>query len=229
MKTLVFIASALFAILADARALPGSVTMRYTLSQGGTTLGNGTENYRSDGKNYSIVSEAQGEGIYRLLFGNIKRVSRGIVEGDGLKPNLFEDVRNDKTYAKAGFDWDAMQLRLEYKDRKKTVALAPDAQDQLSFAYSFAFDEQLPSELDVQLTNGKRLSSYHYINLGRETLTTPLGRIETIHLKREAEPGKSGSEFWLSPAHRNLPVKVVIIDDDDGSRFEQIVTAIEFE
>lgn len=216
------------AAAAPAYALPGNVSMTYSLRQDDTALGAGVETWRSDGKSYSIESVATGEGIYRLLFGNIKRSSRGAITSDGLKPNVFEDVRNDKTYATALFDWSGMTLSLSYKDRNKTLPLTPDAQDHLSFAYSFAFDEKLPASLDVHLTNGKRLSLYRYENLGRETLKTPMGALETVHLKRKAEPGKSVSEIWLSVAHHHLPVKVVITDDDDGSRFEQSVTAIAF-
>jgi hypothetical protein len=225
-KVLVFAALAVTSL--QARNLPSDVSMTYTLSRGDTMLGTGVETYRSDGKNYSIESVARGDGIYRLVFGSMKRESRGTVTADGLKPSAFEDVRNEKTYASARFDWNAMTLALRYRDGKKTVPLTEDAQDHLSFAYGFAFEDKLPGKLDVHLTNGKRLSLYHYINLGRETLTTPLGTLETIHLKRKAEPGKSVSEIWLSPAHHNLPVRVVITDDDDGSRFEQSVTSIDF-
>jgi hypothetical protein len=213
---------------AHAKPLPGNVNMTYSLSQGDSQLGTGVETWRSDGKNYSITSEAQGQGIYRLLFGSIKRESRGTVSAGGLKPNAFADVRNAKTYASARFDWENMKLALSYRDRNKTVALTEDSKDHLSFAYSFAFEDKLPAELNVHLTNGKKLSLYHYVNLGRETITTPMGSLETVHLRRKAEPGKSVSEIWLSPAHHNLPVKVVITDDDDGSRFEQSVTSIDF-
>jgi hypothetical protein len=202
--------------------------MTYDLSRGDAMLGTGVETYVSDGKTYSITSEAKGKGVYGLLFGSIKRESRGAVTSQGLKPTTFADVRNDKTYASAQFDWNKMALALRYRNKNKTVPLVAGAHDQLSFAYSFAFEQKLPGQLDVRVTNGKRLSLYRYENLGRETITTPLGTLETVHLKRDTEPGKSGSEIWLSPAHRNLPVKVVIIDDDDGSRFEQTVTSIEF-
>ena len=228
MKATLFAALMFALAIALAKPLPGSITMTYDLSRGDAMLGTGVETYVSDGKSYSITSEAKGKGVYGLLFSNVKRESRGAVTSQGLKPNAFDDVRNDKTYASARFDWTNMTLVLRYRDRKRTVPLLEDAQDQLSFAYSFAFEEKLPDKLDVHLTNGKRLSLYRYENLGRETITTPLGALETVHLRRKAEPGKSVSEFWLSPAHRNLPVKVMITDEDDGSRFEQSVTSIKF-
>lgn len=223
-----FLAAALAFSSAHAKPLPDNVSLTFNLSRGDTQLGTGVETWRSDGKSYSITSEAKGEGIYRLLFGGIKRESRGTISADGLKPQAFADVRNDRTYASARFDWDNMRLALSYRDRNKTVALTENAKDHLSFAYSFAFEENFPKELNVHLTNGKKLSLYHYVNLGRETVPTPMGALETVHLKRKVEPGKSVSEIWLSPAHHNLPVKVVIIDDDDGSRFEQSVTSIDY-
>lgn len=211
-----------------ATSLPATVRMNYTLSNGETTLGTGIETFKSDGKTYSISSDAEGEGIYRLLFGTIQRKSQGTITSDGLQPVTFEDIRNGKSYAQARFNWDNRLLSLAYKGKKKTVELANGAKDHLSFAYSFAFDKEIGATIDANLTNGKKLSLYQYENLGREKITTPLGEIETIHLKRRAEPGKSVSEIWLSPAHYNLPVKVAITDDDDGSRFEQSVTSISF-
>ncbi len=84
-KASLLLAALAFAVVsAQAKPLSGTVSTTYTLTRGGSTLGTGTETYRSDGKNYSITSEAQGEGIYRLLFGNFKRVSRGNVTGEGL-------------------------------------------------------------------------------------------------------------------------------------------------
>jgi hypothetical protein len=228
-RWIALVLAAAFALVpAFARNVPATVSMSYTLSNGETMLGTGVETFKSDGKNYSISSEAEGEGIYRLLFGSVKRISQGTITADGLKPDSFDDVRNGKSYAQARFDWRSGKLALAYKGKQKTVPLANGAQDQLSFAYSFAFDDTIAPTVDAHLTNGKKLSLYHYENLGKETIETPLGRLETVHLRRKAEPGKSVSEIWLSPAHHNLPVKVAITDDDDGSRFEQSVTSIDF-
>ena len=226
------IVAALIAALALSPALatnlPAMVRMNYTLSNGETMVGTGVETFQSDGKTYSILSDAEGEGVYRLLLGTIQRKSQGTITNDGLQPATFDDIRNGKSYAQARFDWSNKQLSLAYKGKKKTVELANGAQDHLSFAYSFAFDKELGTNIDAHLTNGKKLSLYQYENLGREKISTPLGELEAVHLKRKAEPGKSVSEIWLSPAHHNLPVKVAITDDDDGSRFEQSVTSISF-
>ena len=61
---------------------------------------------------------------------------------------------------------------------------------------------------------------------GAFRIETALGRIATVHLVKRREPGDSGAEVWLSPAHAHLPVKMLVIESD-GARYEQAITRLD--
>jgi hypothetical protein len=43
---------------------------------------------------------------------------------------------------------------------------------------------------------------------------------------KQHRPDESGTEIWLAPQHRYLPIKMLILEED-GSRYEQVVTKLE--
>ena len=46
------------------------------------------------------------------------------------------------------------------------------------------------------------------------------------HLVKQREQGDAQTEIWLAPEFHNLPVKVLIVEDD-GVRYEQVVTRLD--
>ncbi len=77
------------------------------------------------------------------------------------------------------------------------------------------------------MTNGKKIEHYRYELAGRETLATPLGNIDTLHLVKQRDPGENGIEVWLAADRHLFPVKLLILEND-GSKFEQVITRLEF-
>jgi hypothetical protein len=76
------------------------------------------------------------------------------------------------------------------------------------------------------MTNGRKIENYRYDLAGTETLDTPLGKLKTLHLVKHRDPGENATEVWLA-ADRNLfPVKLLIVEND-GSKFEQVITRLD--
>jgi hypothetical protein len=75
-------------------------------------------------------------------------------------------------------------------------------------------------------SNGKKIENYHYLLSGQESLDTPLGKLKTLHLVKQREGNDNGVEIWLSAEHNMFPVKLLIVEND-GSKFEQLITRIE--
>jgi hypothetical protein len=100
-------------------------------------------------------------------------------------------------------------------------------QDRLSVMYQFMF---LTSEkvrvLEFPMTNGKKIENYRYELAGTEELETPAGKIKTLHLAKHRDPGENGTEVWLAADRHLFPVKLLILEND-GSKFEQIITRLD--
>jgi hypothetical protein len=93
--------------------------------------------------------------------------------------------------------------------------------------YQFMFyDYAGRQHIEFPMTNGRKLDLYRYTVTPDVEIDTPLGRMSTLHLVKQREPGDSETEIWLAPEHRYLPVKMVIVEDD-GVRYEQLVSRLE--
>jgi hypothetical protein len=61
----------------------------------------------------------------------------------------------------------------------------------------------------VHETDGRRLEPVRY-TVGKETLDTPMGKLETVVLTKQLEKeGDRDKKIWLAIDHHMLPVRVV--------------------
>ena len=130
----------------------------------------------------------------------------------------------------ADFDWPGAKLTLIHDGLTHALALPPGAQDRLSIMYQLMFAVRAVNPkapvMDFAMTNGRKLERYRYTARTDVTIDTPFKRLNTIHLVKQREADDSGTEIWIAPAYGNLPVKVLIIEDD-GVRYEQVATRVE--
>ena len=225
--------AALTAVSVAARgAPPEAIKASYDVFKGGLRIGVAEESFEKSGARYSIISETTPSGVLALLMRTrVKLQSSGVITSAGLQPEQFDYVRLDDASrnVSATFDWRAGQLRMAFEGRKETAPLPQGTQDRLSLMYQFMF---LPLDklklIPVQMTNGRKIESYRY-RVGDEVpLETPLGRIKTLHLVKQREADdKNQIEVWLATERNFVPVKLLIVESD-GSRFEQVVTRLEF-
>ena len=224
--------AALLAVAAHAAAAPPSnVKAIYDVYKDGLHVATASESFeRSDGK-YQVVSEQTPAGLLAMFVRTrIKVVSSGSVTAAGLRPEHFDYGRLDDASKNVSdrFDWGAGLLHMTFDGRTETAPLTAGAQDRLSVMYQFMF---LPVErlrdLAFQMTsNGKKIENYRYQLAGQMPLDTPLGRLNTLHLVKQREGSENGVEIWLSADHNLFPVKLLIVEND-GSKFEQLITRLE--
>jgi hypothetical protein len=75
---------------------------------------------------------------------------------------------------------------------------------------------QTGRSIELPLALPRSLQIWTYDVLGAETLTTPAGVVDTVHVKprREAKPGGDlTAEFWVAPSLQYLPVRILIRQD----------------
>ncbi len=181
------------------------------------------ENHR-----YTITSITQAKGLVSLFFGNLTQKSEGTVTDNGLKPDFYayqygNDAKKSQT---ANFAWDQNILHMHTAKGDTTAALVPGTQDFLSFMYQFMFTAPLDN-MQITMTNGRRLRTYSYNFEGEETLSTKLGVLNTVHLLKSSGDEEK-TEIWLATDYQYLPVKIRKTEKD-GSVIEQTVISLKTE
>jgi hypothetical protein len=216
---------------AAAPPVPLSVSASYNVLRNGGHVAVMHETFEASGSDYRIVSETRAVGLLALFAPNPLRVtSSGRLTGTGLTPYYYEYKRgeDDPRRIRAEFDWEGAQLKVTRSGRNETLPLPPGAQDQLSIMYQFMYlAPDRPQVLQLSRTNGRRLEQHRYTVRTGVEIETALGPMTTVHLVRQHQPEESDVEIWLAPQHHFLPVRMRVVEDD-GSRFEQAITKVEF-
>jgi hypothetical protein len=215
---------------AIAAAPPIAVKAAYTVSKDGLHIANVDEVFEKKGDQYRIESDSNPAGLLAMFVRTkVKVQSTGSVTTSGLQPDKLDYGRLDDASknVSAAFDWRVRELHLTYDGRNETLPLVPGMQDRLSVMYQFMFlTPEKVRRLEFPMTNGKKIENYRYELAGKETLDTPLGKLSTLHLVKHREPGENGTEVWLAADRHLLPVKLLIVEND-GSRYEQVITRLE--
>jgi hypothetical protein len=211
-------------------APPAVLKAVYEVHKDGLHIATVNETFEQRGTGYTIVSESNPAGLLALFVRTrIKVSSTGSVTPGGLRPDQLDYGRLDDASknVSARFDWKAEQLHMSFDGRNETIALPRDTQDRVSLMYQFMFvpAEKLAS-LAFHMTNGRKIEAYRYQLAGNEAVVTPLGKLNTLHLVKQRDPGDNAVEVWLAPDHHHLPVKVLIVEND-GSKYEQLITRLD--
>jgi len=206
--------------------VPPRVEIKYRMSIAGIVVGEGHDVLQHDGKTYSVVSESRTIGIaaiYRLL---VRREAKGDVTAKGLRPLSFVETRNGRFTRSARFDWAAGFAELIDGEKKQTVRLPPNTWDAASLPWTFAFWRPNGKSVQIYMTDGRRLTEYKYAVLGYEKLATPLGELDTVHVKKIQENGdRRGLDAWLATDRLFLLARVRGTEKD-GTVFDSIVQSV---
>ena len=219
----------LFSIAAD---LPARIDISYSMKASGLSaeVNDTLEIKRVNGvRNYAITSEARATGLLALLQrGHIVRTSQGVITDAGLQPLRFSDQRDNKPYAVAIFDWAKKLLTLQHEGNETQKPLSANSQDRVSLLYTFIFFPPTGKTVELYETDGRGLSLFRYAVAGKETLDTPMGKLETVVLvKQQEKDDLRGRKLWFATAHHMLPVRT-LATEKDGSMLDQMVTKISY-
>jgi hypothetical protein len=149
-------------------------------------------------------------------------ISEGEIGEQGLVPQRYEQVTtqvfgNPKREA---IQFDEQTVRLA---NGNTVARPPGVQDtasqfvQLTYLFTTQAGLLTPGRtLEMPLALPRSLEPWTYDIIGRETLHTNFGAVETLHVKprREPRPGVVMTvELWIAPSLQNLPIRSLVRAD----------------
>ena len=221
---------ALAASSALANAAPSQIETVYDLYRNGLKLGQVIDRMTVDKQRYTLTSESRVSGALRILWsGTVRLESTGDISPAGLRPIRFTSRRSDKPRndALATFDWNSRSVSFSYRgETRSETGLTAGAQDQLSQVYQFAYMKSLPDKLAFQLVNGRETLDYRYLARPGESFDTPLGKLATRHYERVGQrANEKRVDVWIAPAKYNLPVRVIVVDDEGVTMEQQLVSA----
>jgi Protein of unknown function (DUF3108) len=180
----------------------------------------------ADGR-YTIQASTRTTGLASLFKSySLNQTSNGTASAQGLRPGSFTEEKNDSGNVEtltASFDWDE---HLAHFSHGGDSPLSENTQDALSILYQLS---QLPLRGEffrISIGNGKKLENYLLEIVSGETISTALGDLATVHLRKKREPGESGVEIWLGMEYRLLPVKMQYLEPDGTVAATIIITDI---
>lgn len=209
---------------------PSHVEIEYRILRKGGVAGVERHSYQAgeDGR-YILTSIAEPKGLLALALSDLTQKSEGAVTEQGLKPATFiyRYGKNPDKAQRATFNWETGKLLMETGSRRQEVPLTDGVQDLMSFMYQFMFVPPL-QEMQLAITNGKRLKTYAYGFDGEETLQTPFGEVRCLHIGRTGDDGEEKTDLWLAADYHYLPVKISKTEKD-GTVLERIATRLQVE
>jgi hypothetical protein len=209
--------------------LPKHAQLTFYVYQGLKHFQIGIINHQLDisSNEYTLKAVARTVGLARIFKDYlVTQTSRGKVGKQGLQPDTFEEEKindDDKQNIKATFDWASQKLRFSQGGE---TALPAGTQDILGIFYQLS---QLPMDggvIPLAVSNGKKLEKYELEIGPEEEITTPMGQLRALHLRKRYAKGESGLEIWLGLDYRLFPVKYLLIKPSGEAAGEIVVSDI---
>jgi hypothetical protein len=204
---------------------PPSIEVAYELQRNGSAIADVVERLKYAQGSYELVETWKGRGFYALL-GSARRVSRGRIIDNVLRPSEFFDQRSGRATARAWFDWKTSTLTMQYKGKPKSEPLHADGQDRLSFLLALSLLPGHAKLASYHIADGKGISHHRYAVRGNERIQTPAGAFDTVRVERiRKADDRDSAELWLAVSLGYIPIRLLDVEED-GTRYEQLATRI---
>jgi hypothetical protein len=202
---------------------PPSTRLAYSLTgyYRGPVEGQASVEWRRDGNRYQVQLEVQVGPSFAPLVAR-SMTSDGEITGEGLAPRRYEELtrtplRNPRL---AVIALDADRVRLPAGDETPRPEGVQDSASQfVHLTWLFTTRPELLEagrEVALPLALPRRVDLWTYDVVGRETLATPFGAVEAVHVKPRRVARRGGdltAEAWFAPTLQYLPVRIVIRQD----------------
>jgi hypothetical protein len=123
-------------------------------------------------------------------------------------------------YLNLDFNWQSQQVTVD--NNKQTIMLDMEQATLDKLVYQLALMSDLgqhKTEFSYQVADKNKIKTYNIAILGMETVSTPMGKIEAVKLKRiHSSKKQRQTVLWCAPALYYLPVRIEHIEKD-GTRF----------
>ncbi len=216
----------------DAELAPFEIT--YDIQLAGLGAGKGTVQLKPNGNRLLYITTVTPRGLLSTLFGDTLKIRTHIHLEEGrivAEEYIKEYTRKADRKQRYRFEAHGRSVEILKKGRVYFLPVPAGTLDEASVQLQLSRDVAArdgPWHYAV-VSNGK-LRHYRFAETGVETITTTLGKIETVRVERTKvrDTGNHTIDhrYWLSPAHRHLPVKVERIEDGRVKRTMVATTII---
>jgi hypothetical protein len=191
----------------------------YAWSWHGMTVAASTLKLERQGDIWVYASKSSPRGIGKIFSERPVQKSTLRVTDQGVQPLSYEaddGTASTKRDAKVQFDWEHGRVTGVYEDVKVDMPLQPGIQDDLSVQIALMVEllaGREPQQLEMIDKNTVR--EYRYTRETQESLSTPLGKIDTIVYRSQKTGSPRVTRFWCAPSRGYIPMRVEQTKGDD--------------
>ena len=164
------------------------------------------------GDTWLYSSHSEPRGIGRVFAERPTQQSTMRVSDKGVQPLHYkadDGTSSSKRDSDLQFDWEHNRVTGVYEDAKVDMPLQPGTQDDLSVQVALIVEllaGRMPSQFLLVDQNSVR--EYQYTREGEESLSTPLGKVDTIIYRSQKKGSPRVTRFWCAPQQGYIPVRV---------------------
>jgi hypothetical protein len=193
----------------------------YLVMLNGIQAGDLKQRLSTNADGYREFSSAtQAQGLFAFFKPDlIEEISTWSMVKNNIQPKHYIYQRSGgkkEKYLELDFNWQSHQLSINDKNHPWQLDLEPNTLDKLVYQLALMNDlEEGKKQYNYRIADGGKIKTYTVDVLGEEIVTTPLGKIKTLKIKRvRDETSKRQTILWCAPALNYLPVKLEHTEKD---------------
>jgi hypothetical protein len=158
------------------------------------------------------ASKSDPRGIGRMFSERPTQQSTMRVTEAGVRPLHYkadDGTSSTKRDADVQFDWENNRVTGIYEGVKVDMPLQPGIQDDLSVQIALMVELLAGRTPDQFLLLDKNsVREYRYTREGEESLSTPLGQLDTVIYRSQKKGSPRVTRFWCAPSRGYIPLRV---------------------
>lgn len=207
-RTIVFCTAALLTSIAQAADAPKTFNNEYKAKLYGFNITVTNRLTKTADNQYDLLFKAES------MIGSITEQSK--MQWNPAQQNITplhysyarRGLSKDRT-AELSFDWKNKTVTNNVQKTSWQMDIAQKVQDKLSYQIQMQQDLLNGQKNFVyQIADGGRLKEYKFVTVGEEMLDTPLGKVNTIKVKRSRENDERVTYAWLAKDWNYLLVRL---------------------
>ncbi len=199
--------------------LPPPFVAEYRISMGLLSLGKAERELRRDGDGLIYISRSRTAGMLSwLVKEDLTETSRVEWMNGRVRPLLYHRKRIGRKNQdiEQRFDWQQGKVYSRINGELHVFDLPSDGLDQNMYQLSLMVDLAAGKRsMDYAVAGNEKFRRYPIRMIGRESVDTPWGRLETLVIQRKEK--KVTTTMWCAPRLYYLPVRIG--HEEKGNRF----------
>jgi hypothetical protein len=185
----------------------------------GMTVAVSSLKLEQQGDTWVYASKSEPRGIGRMFSERPTQQSTLRVTETGVRPLRYtadDGTSSTKRDADVQFDWEHNRVTGVYEGVKVDLPLQPGIQDDLSVQIALMVELLAGRTPDQFLLIDKNtVREYRYTRGNEESVSTPLGKIDTVIYRSQKKGSPRITRFWCAPSLGYIPLRVEQEKDGD--------------